>query len=139
METGRRLGPGRVSQNVDPLTASPDVKSTARPERILFVTGRLAEFALRRTLEPLAKQVGFAYEVEVLGISVAVLVHGGLVGRQTRAAQGFDRVILPGWCQGDLSALARAYQRPVELGPKDLHDLPEFFGRGQRPAVALEE
>ena len=33
-------------------------------EHIHFVTGRLAEFALRKVLEPLAQQVGFDYTVE---------------------------------------------------------------------------
>ena len=48
-------------------------------------------------------------------------------------------MILPGWCQGDLKLLEDRFQTPFELGPKDLHDLPEFFGRGERPAVSLED
>ena len=39
----------------------------------LFVTGRLAEFALRQVLDELAPRAGFAAEVAVLPISVAAL------------------------------------------------------------------
>jgi dihydropteroate synthase-like protein len=38
-------------------------------------------------------------------------------------------MILPGLCQGDLSALHRQYGIPVERGPEDLKDLPEYFGQ----------
>ncbi len=109
------------------------------PDRVLFVTGRLAEFALRRVLEPLAKELGMDYEVRVLGISVAALMHADWVARKLTLPGEFDRVVLPGWCQGDLKPLEDRFQTPFELGPKDLHDLPEFFGRGKRPAVSLEE
>ena len=50
-------------------------------ERILFVTGRLAEFSLGRLLEKLSRQVGFDYEICVLGISVAALMHADWVNR----------------------------------------------------------
>jgi dihydropteroate synthase-like protein len=41
---------------------------------------------------------------------------------------GIDRVILPGWCEGDLAGIEQNAGVPVELGPKDLRDLPEHFG-----------
>jgi len=103
-------------------------------ERILFVTGRLAEFSLRRVLEPLSRQVGFEYDVAVLGISVAALMHADWVLRKLTVPPGFDRVILPGWCQGDLEPLRERFGIAVERGPKDLHDLPEHFGKSRRPA-----
>ena len=42
-------------------------------ENIHFVTGRLAEHALRSILEPLADAAGFDYSVAVMPISVAAL------------------------------------------------------------------
>ena len=42
--------------------------------RYLFVTGRLAEFALRQVLDELAPRAGFTAEVAVLPISVAALM-----------------------------------------------------------------
>ncbi|MGH7129079.1 MAG: DUF6513 domain-containing protein, partial [Planctomycetaceae bacterium] len=44
-------------------------------ERILFVTGRLAEPALRRVADTLGRQLGFDFEIAVLGITVAALMH----------------------------------------------------------------
>ena len=97
-------------------------------ERILFVTGRLAEVSLRELLVSLSSKVGFAYEVSVLGISVAALMSVEFVSRKLRIESKFDRVILPGWCGGDLDVLSQQFQTPFERGPKDLFDLPEHFG-----------
>ena len=108
-----------------------------KSERILFVTGKLAEFALRRQLEKLSREVGFQYEVEVLGISVAALLHADWVRRKIHLTQRFDRVILPGWCQGEISTLTEQCQMPFELGPKDLFDLPEHFGQMGKSAPDL--
>ena len=106
-------------------------------ERILFVTGRLAEFSLRRVLEPLGRNVEFDYDVAVLGISVAALMHAEWVLRKLPGVEGFDRVILPGWCQGDLAPLNEQFGTPFLRGPKDLHDLDEFFGREGKPPADL--
>ncbi len=106
-------------------------------ERILFVTGRLAEFSLRRVVETLSKQAGFDYQIEVLGISVAALMYAGWVGRKLQKVDGFNRVILPGWCQGDLGPLSRRFNTPFERGPKDLFDLPEHFDHHGHPSPDL--
>jgi dihydropteroate synthase len=105
------------------------------PPTVLFVTGRLAEQPLRRIVGVIADSAGIVPEVAVLGISVAALMHIDFVRRKLRVASHIDRVILPGWCQGDLSPLDRHFGKPFERGPKDLHDLPEFFGQKEtRPA-----
>lgn len=106
-------------------------------ERILFVTGRLAEPALRRCVERLAPESGFEPVVAVLGISVAALLHADWVRRKLTVPPGVARVILPGWCQGDLDALSQHVGAPCERGPKDLHDLPEYFGGQARTAPDL--
>ncbi len=98
-------------------------------ERILFITGRLAEFSLRRTVEKLSEEAGFDFQIVVLPISVAALMHVDWVARKFTLDQAADRVILPGWCQGDAATLADRFRIPFERGPKDLHDLPEHFGR----------
>jgi len=98
-------------------------------ERILFVTGRLAEHSLRRMLEPLSRSVGFDYDVAVMGISVAALMQADWLLRKLPPVAGFDRVILPGWCRGDLRPLNEKFGAPFTLGPKDLHDLDVHFGR----------
>lgn len=96
--------------------------------RILFVTGRLAERSLRDLLASLGPKVGFEYEVVVLGISVAALMSVEFVSRKLQINALFDRVVLPGWCGGQLETLTQQFGLPFERGPKDLLDLPEYFG-----------
>ena len=123
-----------------------------RPERILFVTGRLAESPLRDVLSTVsvaaaAEAAGaegpggpdWSFDVAVLGVSVAALLHTDLVARRLDPPQGFDRVVLPGWCQGDLQELGDSLGLPVDRGPKDLYDLPEYLGGATRGPVVLEE
>lgn len=108
-------------------------------ERILFVTGRLAEPSLRSVLTPLSQRVGFDFEIAVLGISVAALMHVDWVRRKLSVPTGFTRVVLPGWCHGDMDVLAAQFGTRFDLGPKDLFDLPEYFGREGRKMPALDE
>jgi dihydropteroate synthase-like protein len=97
--------------------------------RILFVTGKLAEPALRRAVADLAPRGGFEPAVVVLPITVVALATTDWIARHTDRPEGFDRVILPGLCQGELSALQEAWGNvAIERGPADLRDLPEFFG-----------
>ncbi len=104
----------------------------ARP-RLLFVTGKLAEPALRRVLAELAPRAGFDAEVAVLNITVAALMTANWVARHLTLPPGVERVILPGFCRGDPGEVAAAAGVPVALGPKDLRDLPEFFGKAGGP------
>src|SRR5258707_332187 len=105
----------------------PDVP---RQPRVLFITGRLAEAALRRVLADLAPKAGFEPEVAVLPITVAALLTTDWVGRKLRISPDARRVILPGYCRGDLAAIPSPEAVTIEKGPKDLRDLPEFFGEG---------
>ncbi|QDU79889.1 hypothetical protein Pla110_16090 [Polystyrenella longa] len=115
--------------------------------RILFLTGRLAEPALRDLLPQLAKQHQFEYEIEVLGISVAALMHTDWVARKLSQSEHRDpisperyqKVVLPGWCQGSLDGLAGEYDLPFERGPKDMYDLPLFFGASQKEPPDLSQ
>jgi dihydropteroate synthase len=104
--------------------------------RFLFVTGRLAEFALRQVLDDLAPRAGFAAEVAVLPISVAALMTPKWVARHLAVPEGVDRIILPGHCRGDLTPVVeKVPATPIELGPEDLRDLPGHFGHDdQTPA-----
>jgi dihydropteroate synthase len=106
-----------------------------RPQ-YLFVTGRLAEFALRRVLDRLASEAGFVAEVAVLPITVAALMTPKWVARHLEVPPGVNRVFLPGHCRGDLSPVVeKAAGVPVERGPVDLADLPRYFGRADRAAT----
>ena len=98
-------------------------------EHIHFVTGRLAEHSLRSVLAELAPRAGFAYSIDVLGITVAALLTTNWIAPRLRVPRGTNRVLLPGYCQGELSAVERVAGVPAERGPRDLRRLPEFFGQ----------
>jgi dihydropteroate synthase len=99
-------------------------------ERIHFVTGRLAAQALRRQLELLAPQLGIIYSLDVLPITVAALMTTRWVAPRLSVPPGTTRVVLPGYCDGDLQIVTDVSQGAlVERGPRDLHALPEYFGR----------
>jgi dihydropteroate synthase-like protein len=95
---------------------------------LLFVTGKLAEPALCRLLSRLAPRSGFEYSVAVMPITVVALATTSWIARHLKVPPGVDRVLLPGLCAGELGVLADSAGVPVERGPKDLRDLPEFFG-----------
>ena len=102
--------------------------STDDRPRVLFATGRLAEAALRRTLAGVADAAGIVAEVAVLPISVAALMTPRWVARHLEVQPGVSRVVLPGFCRGDLAEVEARAGVPVEVGPEDLRDLPRMFG-----------
>jgi dihydropteroate synthase-like protein len=97
-------------------------------QHYLFVTGRLAEASLREVVEGLAPAVGFDYSIAVMPITVAALLTPKWTARRLRVPEGVTRVMLPGYCVGNLGVVEEATGVPVERGPRDLRQLPEFFG-----------
>jgi dihydropteroate synthase len=91
----------------------------------------LAEFALRRVVAELAAKADFDYSIEVLGITVAALMTPDWIARRIAPPQGTTRVVVPGYCHGDLAPIAAAAGVPIERGPKDLRDLPDYFGHAR--------
>lgn len=98
-------------------------------EHYHFVTGRLAAPALRSLLARVSESAGFDYSVDVLGISVAALMTTDWVAARVQAPETATRVVLPGYCRGELAPVEAASGRPVERGPRDLRRLPEHFGQ----------
>jgi dihydropteroate synthase-like protein len=107
-------------------------RATSR-EKIVFITGKLAEFSLRRIVERLSAEIGFDFQICVLPISVAALMQVEWVARKFSLSDRADRVLLPGWCQGNLAILAERFNVRFERGPKDLHNLPDHFGKTAVP------
>jgi len=91
----------------------------------LFVTGRLAEPALRNVLSAL----GIAHQVSVMNISVAALMTTRWIARRLSVPAGVDGIVIPGLCEGDVDTLAQATGLPVRKGPADVRALPEWYGR----------
>ena len=107
-------------------------------EHILFLTGKLAEKQLHRILEEMEPE--FTYTVHQLGLTVAALMTADMIGRRLKETFGADRVLVPGRCRGDLDSLSAALGLPVERGPEELHDLPEFFGKqAKKPDLSRYE
>lgn len=92
-----------------------------------FVTGRLAENALRSTLARLEPRE-FEYSVEVLPISVAALMTPRWIAGRIHVAEAATHVMIPGYCDGDLDELAAQVNRPVVRGPRDLRRIGQYFG-----------
>lgn len=101
-------------------------------DKILFLTGKLAEKSLNKVLSEVVanpQTPPFKYRVEQIGISVAALMTPEMIARRLKSTGEANKMILPGLCQGDLSQLHRQYGIPVERGPEDLKDLPQYFGQ----------
>jgi dihydropteroate synthase len=115
--------PERVSSEAeaDRLTALPPYR------RVLFVTGKLAEPALRRVLEGMRPP--FQAEVAVLRITVAALMTTPWIARFLEVPPETDLVLIPGLCEGDVSVLKDRFGVAVQKGPKDLREIPRYFGQ----------
>ncbi|MCI0666822.1 MAG: DUF6513 domain-containing protein [Methylococcaceae bacterium] len=101
-------------------------------EHILFLTGKLARKQLGQILENIQSDE-FTYTVHALGVSVAALMTVDMILRRLDDTFNADRVILPGRCLGDIEKLSRHFGLPFERGPKELKDLPAYFGKTGRP------
>jgi len=100
---------------------------------VLFVTGRLAEPALRRVLGEM--ETPFQADVAVMKITVAALMTTPWIARSLEVPSGTDLMLLPGLVEGDTAVLADKFGVRVEKGPKDLREIPRYFGQA---AVAAE-
>ena len=104
------------------------------PEHFHFVTGRLAEHALRDVLEKLRTPADFDFSIDVLPITVAALMTPKWIAARVQPPSHATKVIVPGYCPGELHEIEAKVNVPVARGPKDLRRLPEFFG-GRRLAA----
>jgi Family of unknown function (DUF6513)/Pterin binding enzyme len=98
-----------------------------------FVTGRLAEPALREIVAQLQSQYKFEYSIDVMPITVAALMTPRWLRRHLNVPSGATHLIVPGYCQSDEDPLDRDFQIPVIYGPRDCRFLPELFGKTVQP------
>jgi dihydropteroate synthase len=105
---------------------------TSAPGRVLFVTGRLAEPALRHVLDEMRPP--FVVEVAVLKITVAALMTTPWIARFLDVPPGTELVLLPGLVEGETAVLSEKFGVPVEKGPKDLREIPRYFGQAAAAA-----
>jgi len=91
----------------------------------LFLTGRLAEPALRN----IVSELGIEHQIIVMNISVAALMTTRWIARRLDVPPGVDNIVIPGLCDGDVDTLEQATGLPVRKGPADVRALPEWYGR----------
>jgi len=110
------------------------------PGAIALVTGTLAEPLVQEVAASL-REAGENVIVVPLKIQVAALLTADWVSRKLTLPEDveIDRIILPGYCRGDLRDVEAATSKSVELGPVDARDLPAYLGRGERGAIKLEK
>ncbi len=96
-----------------------------RRAKYCFVTGLLADRALREVVAALPPEI--PYEVATLRITVAALLSTDWTARHLDP-KDCDVIMIPGLSRIDEAELSRRLGRPVERGPKDLRDIPEYFG-----------
>jgi dihydropteroate synthase len=91
----------------------------------LFVTGRLAEPALRN----ITSELEIEHQIAVMNIGVAALMTTRWIARRLDVPPGVDNIVIPGLCEGDVDTLQQATGLPVRKGPADVRALPEWYGR----------
>lgn len=107
-------------------------------ERIVFVTGSLAEPRVKRIAEEVA---GDAIDPVVanIGVKVAALMTTDIVERRLKLPEHADRVIMPGRFRGDLDRLADHFGTRFERGPDEIADLPEYLGQSSKKPLDLSQ
>lgn len=89
---------------------------------------------VRATVDRLNARYPGRHELHVVGISVAALMHVKWLSRKLELTGRYDRIVLPGFCQGDLEQLSEQFGMSFERGPKDVRDLEQYlYGRGTSP------
>jgi dihydropteroate synthase-like protein len=99
-------------------------------ERILFLTGHLAQPRLEKILASL-DAAPFEWSVVDIGVKVAALMTEAIIARRLPRPVNADRILLPGRCRANLDRLAAEFGVPFERGPEELKDLPAYFGKGR--------
>ena len=106
----------------------------ATPARVHFVTGKLAADALRATVAQLPIELNIIPTIEVAPITVAALMTIEWLNGKIQVPRDAQRVILPGYCRGELACLDVPATCQVELGPRDLRALPAYLGAAAPPS-----
>ncbi len=104
-------------------------------EKVLFLTGKLAEPSLHRVLNDMVA-LPFEYRVHQLGVSVAALMTDKMIARRLtpEIIADSDQIVVPGRCRGNLEELSAQLGVEVVRGPDEVKDLPLYFGQAKKAA-----
>ncbi|MGD9159954.1 MAG: DUF6513 domain-containing protein [Desulfobacteraceae bacterium] len=95
-------------------------------KKYLFITGKLAAKALEKCLARLRHV--FQYEIITLNCTVAAFMNTEWIASHLERGLKYDMITIPGLSEGDLSIIEKQTGLPVQRGPKDLKDIPLYFG-----------
>lgn len=112
---------------------------TTTRQHILFVTGQLAQSAVRSSVQAVADKVGFDYSIAVLPITVAALMTPKWLLRKLQVPANVTRVIVPGYLESGIEELRSGLGLPVDCGPRDIRNLAEFFGKKREIDADLDK
>jgi len=101
---------------------------TTSPTHYHFVTGKLAQTALREVVAEIAAKQNFAYSISVMPITVAALITPKWLRRHLVVPEEATVLVLPGYLAESAQEIENAYPIKVLFGPRDLRQLPEVFG-----------
>lgn len=93
-----------------------------------FVTGKLAEHAVREIVSELADRHRFDYSIGVMPITVAALMTPKWLTGKVKVPESATHLIVPGFCQSGIETLQDSVDAAVVLGPNDCRDMAELFG-----------
>lgn len=101
--------------------------------KVLFLTGKLAEPSVHKVLQEMSP-LPFEYRVHQIGVSVAALMTDKMIARRLTYEdyEGFDEIIVPGRCRGDLESLSQELGIKITRGPDEIKDLPIQFGKKRK-------
>lgn len=102
--------------------------NTSHPN-LHVVTGKLAESSVRVIVEQVARQQQFDYTIQVLPITVAALMTPKWLLRHVVLPESATELLVPGYLADHHEELEQALPIPVTIGPRDIRDLPVYFGQ----------
>lgn len=101
-----------------------------------FVTGTLAEHAVRDVVRSCADRYSFDYSIGVMPITVAALMTPQWLIRKIDPPKHATHIVVPGYCESGIEALQAQFLAQVVVGPNDCRDMAELFGE-TRPEIDL--
>ncbi|QDS93429.1 hypothetical protein FF011L_21990 [Roseimaritima multifibrata] len=104
--------------------------SPSQQRHIHFITGKLAAPALKEVVVNLADEIGFAFTIDILPITVAALMTPKWIKRHWQIPSQATEIFVPGYIDQP-EELQQATSVPISVGPKDLRMLPDSFGSDQ--------
>jgi len=102
-------------------------------ERLLFLTGHLAEPRLRNVLAGLGA-TEFDWEIANIGVKVAALMTEAIIRRRLPRPVNATKIIFPGRAGIDADHLTSEFGVPFARGPEEIVDLPGYLGKVGRDA-----